>query len=73
MRLYLTDEIHRYLYHDQKRGAAENERNRQFGNQDFRQNAERSQISGAEYGQAGNDIIKIFGRVFSGYPPFLPD
>ena len=65
MRLYLADEIHRYLNHDQKRGTAENKRNRQLGNQNFRQNAERGQISGAEHGQAGKDIVKIFGRVFA--------
>ena len=65
MRLYLADEIHRYLHHDQKRGTAENKRNRQLGNQNFRQNAERGQISGAKHGQAGKDIVKIFGRVFA--------
>ena len=65
MRLNLRNEVHRYLNHDEQSRTAQNKRDRQFRNQNLRQNAQRSQIKRAEHRQAGNHIIQIFGRIFA--------
>lgn len=65
MRLQLSDEIHRNLNHDKQGRAAQNERNRQSGNQDFRQDAQSCQIDRAKHRQTGNHIVQILCRIFA--------
>jgi hypothetical protein len=59
--LHLRHRIHGHADHDQQRGAAEVERHRRVGNQNFRDQADDRQIDRAEHRDARQHVVDVFG------------
>ena len=61
--LDLRHGIHRDANRDQQRRAAEVERHGGVGNQKLRQHANGREVDGADDGNAGQDVVDVFGRL----------
>ncbi|MPL95824.1 hypothetical protein SDC9_41996 [bioreactor metagenome] len=66
VRLDLIDRVHRHRDHDQHRGAAEVERDRQLRAQDLGQQTDGGEIGRADHQHARHDVIEIFLGLLAG-------
>ena len=66
MPMDLRHRIHGDIDDDQQRRAAEIERQRRVGNQQFRQKANQREIERAEHRDPGQDLVDILRGAFAG-------